>query len=144
MSSPGPGGRRGETPPSVEEEKPEVELNNLARSSELSQSQSSLRSSSSVGSVRGEDGGLYADFYGDYRPLLDHGQEAESASLRGRSRASRFLSDPSPRLLTTSSTGHPGGQEVMLRFPLQARPGAPPSRRQSWRGRAAWSWRGGG
>lgn len=87
MGSPGPGGLRGETPPSVEDEKPEVELNNLARSSELSQSQSSLRSSSSVGSVRGEEGGLYADFYGDYRPLFDNSQEAESASLRSKRRA---------------------------------------------------------
>ncbi|XP_029685458.1 ATP-binding cassette sub-family A member 2-like isoform X3 [Takifugu rubripes] len=87
VGSPGPGGLRGEAPPSVEDEKPEVELNNLARSSELSQSQSSLRSSSSVGSVRGEDSGLYADFFGDYRPLFDHSQEAESASLRSEARS---------------------------------------------------------
>lgn len=82
VGSPGLGGPQGDTRPS-EDEKPEVELSNLVRSSELSQSQSSLRSSSSVGSVRGEEGGLYADFYGDYCPLFDNSQEAESASLRG-------------------------------------------------------------
>lgn len=91
VGSPGLGGLQRETPPSAEAEKPEVELNNLVRSSELSQSQSSLRSSSSVGSVRGEEGGLYSDFYGDYRPLFDTGQEAESASLRSKRRALLFL-----------------------------------------------------
>lgn len=90
VGSPGPGGLQGETPPSAEAAKPEVELNNLVRSSELSQSQSSLRSSSSVGSVRGEEGGLYSDFYGDYRPLFESGQEAESASLSSKRRALLF------------------------------------------------------
>ncbi|XP_041855370.1 ATP-binding cassette sub-family A member 2 isoform X4 [Melanotaenia boesemani] len=64
-------------------QKPEVELSNLVLCSKLSQSQSSLKSSSSVGSVRGDEGGLYADFYGDYCPLFDNDQESDSASLRG-------------------------------------------------------------
>ncbi|XP_039660213.1 ATP-binding cassette sub-family A member 2 isoform X1 [Perca fluviatilis] len=68
--------------PSVESEKPEVELSNLLMCSRLSQSQSSLKSSSSIGSVRGDEGGLYADFYGDYCPLFDNGQESDSASMR--------------------------------------------------------------
>lgn len=74
---------QGEVGPSVEEEKPDVELNNLVMCSRLSQSQSSLKSSSN-GSVRGEEGGIYADFYGDYCPLFDNGQESDSASLRGK------------------------------------------------------------
>ncbi|XP_042278447.1 ATP-binding cassette sub-family A member 2 isoform X1 [Thunnus maccoyii] len=83
VGSGGPGGPQGETGPLVESEKPEVELNNLVMCSRLSQSQSSLKSSSSIGSVRGDEGGLYADFYGDYCPLFDNGQESDSASLRG-------------------------------------------------------------
>ena len=73
-----------ETGPREENEKPEVELSNLVLSSKLSQSQSSLKSSSSVGSVRGDEGGLYADFYGDYYPLFENYQESDSANLRGR------------------------------------------------------------
>lgn len=78
------GGPQVETGPSAESEKPEVELSNLVRCSRMSQSQSSLKSSSSVGSVRGDEGGLYSDFYGDYCPLFDNGQELESTSLRGK------------------------------------------------------------
>lgn len=63
-----------------------MELSDLARSSELSQSQSSLRSSSSVGSPRGDDFGFFADFYGEYCPLSDEDQEEESASLGGKRR----------------------------------------------------------
>ncbi|KAJ7993627.1 hypothetical protein DPEC_G00256600 [Dallia pectoralis] len=63
-------------------QRPDVELSNLVMSSRLSQSQSSLHSSSSLGSVRGDEGGLYADFYGDYCPLFDSGQDPDSASLR--------------------------------------------------------------
>ena len=63
--------------------RPEVELSNLVTCSRLSQSQGSLRSGSSLGSVRGDEGGLYADFYGDYCPLFDRGPDPESASLRG-------------------------------------------------------------
>uniref|UniRef100_A0A665TKW0 ATP-binding cassette sub-family A member 2 n=1 Tax=Echeneis naucrates TaxID=173247 RepID=A0A665TKW0_ECHNA len=66
----------------VESEKLEVELSNLVTCSKLSHSQSSLKSTSSIGSTRGEEGGLYADFYGDYCPLFDNGQESDSASLR--------------------------------------------------------------
>ncbi|XP_023814646.1 ATP-binding cassette sub-family A member 2 isoform X3 [Oryzias latipes] len=80
-SSVGSGAQEG---PQVEMEppQPEMELNNLLLCSKLSQSQSSLKSSSSVGSVRGDEGGLYADFYGDYCPLFDTAQESDSASLR--------------------------------------------------------------
>ncbi|XP_040010578.1 ATP-binding cassette sub-family A member 2 isoform X4 [Xiphias gladius] len=83
VGSGGQGGTQGKTGPSVESEKPEVELTNLVMCSRLSQSQSSLKSSSSIGSVRGDEGGLYADFYGDYCPLFDNGQESDSASLKG-------------------------------------------------------------
>ncbi|XP_034548275.1 ATP-binding cassette sub-family A member 2 isoform X2 [Notolabrus celidotus] len=82
VGSAGLGGQQSETGPAVEGDKPEVELSNLVMCSRLSQSQSSLKSSSSVGSVRGDEGGLYADFYGDYCPLFDNGQESDSASLR--------------------------------------------------------------
>uniref|UniRef100_A0A4W5PCN1 ATP-binding cassette sub-family A member 2 n=1 Tax=Hucho hucho TaxID=62062 RepID=A0A4W5PCN1_9TELE len=64
--------------------RPGVELSNLVNCSRLSQSQSSLRSSSSsLGSVRGDEGGLYTDFYGDYCPLFDNGQDPDSTSLTG-------------------------------------------------------------
>ncbi|CAB1320125.1 unnamed protein product [Coregonus sp. 'balchen'] len=63
-------------------ERPEVELSSLVMCSRLSQSQSSLRSSSSLGSVRGNEEGLYADFYGDYCRLFDNGQDPHSTSLR--------------------------------------------------------------
>uniref|UniRef100_H3CEJ3 ATP-binding cassette sub-family A member 2 n=1 Tax=Tetraodon nigroviridis TaxID=99883 RepID=H3CEJ3_TETNG len=75
VGSPGLGGLQ------AEDQKPEVELSELARSSELSQSQSSLRSSSSVGSLRGDQFGFFADFYGEYYPLFDEDQEEESARL---------------------------------------------------------------
>lgn len=84
VESAGLGGPQGETGTSAEIEKPEVELSNLMMCSRLSQSQSSLKSTSSIGSVRGDEGGLYADFYGDYCPLFDDGQESDSASLRGK------------------------------------------------------------
>ncbi|XP_051806589.1 ATP-binding cassette sub-family A member 2 [Acanthochromis polyacanthus] len=75
-------GSQSETAPSAENEKPEVELSNLVMCSRLSQSQSSLKSSSSVGSVRGDEGGPYSDFYGEYCPLFDNGQESDSASQK--------------------------------------------------------------
>ncbi|MEE6504928.1 hypothetical protein FKM82_005378, partial [Ascaphus truei] len=64
-------------------DKPEVELNNFASGPRLGLSPGSLRSgsSSSVGSVRGEEGGAYAEFYGDYSPLFDNTQDAENLSL---------------------------------------------------------------
>ncbi|KAM9858193.1 ATP-binding cassette sub-family A member 2 [Aulostomus maculatus] len=77
------GGLQSETGPSVESEKPEMELSNLVMCSELSQSQSSLKSSSSIGSVRGDEEGLYADIYGDYCSLFTSGQGPDSASLMG-------------------------------------------------------------
>ncbi|XP_072287523.1 ATP-binding cassette sub-family A member 2 isoform X4 [Pyxicephalus adspersus] len=63
--------------------KPEVELNNFVAGNFPSQSPGSLRSgsSSSIGSVRGEEDGAYAEFYGDYSPLFDNSQDAESLSL---------------------------------------------------------------
>lgn len=63
--------------------RPEVELSNLMMCSRLSPSQASLQSGSSLGSVRGDEGGLYSDFYGDYCPLFDNVQDPDSASLRG-------------------------------------------------------------
>ncbi|XP_068617160.1 ATP-binding cassette sub-family A member 2 [Brachionichthys hirsutus] len=83
VGSAGLGGPHGETERSEKNGKPEVELSNLVACSKLSQSQSSLKSSSSIGSVRGDEGGLYADFYGDYCPLFDNGPESDAASLRG-------------------------------------------------------------
>lgn len=73
---------QGDSGPPLESQKPEVELSNLVTCSKLSQSQSSLRSSSSVGSVRGNEGGMYSEFYGDYCPLFENGQESDSASLK--------------------------------------------------------------
>ncbi|TKS64951.1 ATP-binding cassette sub-family A member 2 [Collichthys lucidus] len=96
VGSAGQGGPQGETGPSVKCEKPEVELSNLVMCSRLSQSQSSLKSSLSIGSVRGDEGGLYADFYGDYCPLFDNGQESDSASLRGDA---ENPSSPEPEVL---------------------------------------------
>uniref|UniRef100_A0A672N7S3 ATP binding cassette subfamily A member 2 n=1 Tax=Sinocyclocheilus grahami TaxID=75366 RepID=A0A672N7S3_SINGR len=55
---------------------------NLMMCSRLSPSQASLQSGSSLGSVRGDEGGLYSDFYGDYCPLFDNGPDPDSASLR--------------------------------------------------------------
>lgn len=65
------------------QDKPEVELNNFASGVQPGQSPGSLRSgsSSSVGSVRGEEGGAYAEFYGDYSPLFDTSQDVENLSL---------------------------------------------------------------
>ncbi|XP_069039700.1 ATP-binding cassette sub-family A member 2 [Lepisosteus oculatus] len=62
--------------------RPEVELSNLVVCSQLSQSQGSLRSASSLGSVRGDEGGLYADFYGDYCPLFNNTEDTDTASLQ--------------------------------------------------------------
>ncbi|XP_044162592.1 ATP-binding cassette sub-family A member 2 isoform X1 [Bufo gargarizans] len=66
------------------EDKPEVELNNFASEVLPGLSPGSLRSgsSSSVGSVRGEEGGAYAEFYGDYSPLFDTSQDVENLSLQ--------------------------------------------------------------
>ncbi|KFO99089.1 ATP-binding cassette sub-family A member 2, partial [Calypte anna] len=63
-------------------EKPEVELSNLVTCSNLAQSQASLRSGSSVGSVRGDEGGAYSEFFGDYAPLIDNQQDPDNISLQ--------------------------------------------------------------
>uniref|UniRef100_A0A8B9DTZ8 ATP-binding cassette sub-family A member 2 n=1 Tax=Anser cygnoides TaxID=8845 RepID=A0A8B9DTZ8_ANSCY len=63
-------------------EKPEVELSNLVMCSKLAQSQASLRSASSVGSVRGDEGGAYSEFFGDYSPLFDNHQDPDNISLQ--------------------------------------------------------------
>ncbi|NXR07906.1 ABCA2 protein, partial [Semnornis frantzii] len=63
-------------------EKPEVELSNLVTCSRLAQSQASLHSSSSVGSVRGDEGGAYSEFFGDYAPLLHNRQDPDNLSLQ--------------------------------------------------------------
>lgn len=64
-------------------EKPEVELSNLVTCSKLAQSQASLQSASSVGSVRGDEGGAYSEFFGDYAPLFDNRQDPDNISLQG-------------------------------------------------------------
>lgn len=64
--------------------RPEVEMSNIVMSSRLSSSQASLHSNSSVGSVRGDEGGPYSDFYGEYYPLFNNPQDLDAASLRGR------------------------------------------------------------
>lgn len=64
-------------------QKPEVELSNLVTCSKLAQSQASLRSASSVGSVRGDEGGAYSEFFGDYSPLFDNPQDPDNISLQG-------------------------------------------------------------
>lgn len=56
---------------------------NLARCSELAQSQASLQSASSVGSARGAEGAGCSDGYGDYRPLFDNLQDPDNVSLQG-------------------------------------------------------------
>uniref|UniRef100_A0A671KWM8 Uncharacterized protein n=1 Tax=Sinocyclocheilus anshuiensis TaxID=1608454 RepID=A0A671KWM8_9TELE len=76
------GGPQCEGAPAAAVIRPEMELNNLMMCSRLSPSQASLQSGSSLGSIRGDEGGLYSDFYGDYCPLFDNGQDP--ASLRGQ------------------------------------------------------------
>ncbi|XP_064420182.1 ATP-binding cassette sub-family A member 2 [Latimeria chalumnae] len=63
-------------------EKPEVEMNSLVICSNLSQSQASLHSASSVGSVRGDEGGAYSEFFGEYSPLFDNMQDPDNVSLQ--------------------------------------------------------------
>lgn len=61
----------------------EAHAGNLARCAELAQSQASLQSASSVGSVRGDEGAGYADVYGDYHPLFNNLQDPDNVSLQG-------------------------------------------------------------
>ncbi|XP_064210505.1 ATP-binding cassette sub-family A member 2 isoform X1 [Anguilla rostrata] len=94
-----PAGTQCEAQPQGGVMRPEVELSNLVMCSRLSQSQGSLRSGSSLGSVRGDEGGLYADFYGDYCPLFDNGQDPDSASLQADTE------DPSPDTVVLEGQG---------------------------------------
>uniref|UniRef100_A0A8C8AZB2 ATP binding cassette subfamily A member 2 n=1 Tax=Otus sunia TaxID=257818 RepID=A0A8C8AZB2_9STRI len=61
---------------------PKPELSNLVTCSKLAQSQASLHSASSVGSVRGDEGGAYSEFFGDYAPLFDNRQDPDNISLQ--------------------------------------------------------------
>lgn len=72
--------------PAAEGPSGEARAGDLARSTELAQSQVSLQSASSVGSARGDEGATYADVYGDYRPLFDNAQDPDNVSLRGGGR----------------------------------------------------------
>ncbi|XP_075415886.1 ATP-binding cassette sub-family A member 2 isoform X2 [Tenrec ecaudatus] len=61
----------------------EAPAGNLARCSELAESQASLQSAaSSVGSARGDEGTGYAEVYEDYRPLFDNLQDPDNVSLQ--------------------------------------------------------------
>ncbi|XP_028910083.1 ATP-binding cassette sub-family A member 2 isoform X2 [Ornithorhynchus anatinus] len=65
-------------------ELPAAEGSNLLDCSRLAQSQASLHSAaSSVGSARGEEGGAFSEFYGDYAPLFDNPQDPDNVSLQG-------------------------------------------------------------
>ncbi|XP_066509169.1 ATP-binding cassette sub-family A member 2-like [Hoplias malabaricus] len=74
--------------------RPEVELSNLVMCSRLSPSQTSLQSDSSLGSVRGDEGGPYSEFYGEYCPLFNNTQDPDSASLKDETSCS-----PEPTVL---------------------------------------------
>lgn len=63
--------------------KPEPDRGNLLSCAKLAQSQMSLHSASSAGSVRGDEGGAYSEFYGDYTPLFDKPQDPDNVSLQG-------------------------------------------------------------
>nr|XP_020649018.1 ATP-binding cassette sub-family A member 2 [Pogona vitticeps] len=65
-------------------DKAEADRGSLLGSSQLAQSQASLGSlsSSSAGSVRGDEGGAYSEFYGDYSPLFDNPQDPDNVSLQ--------------------------------------------------------------
>uniref|UniRef100_A0A8C3JT61 ATP-binding cassette sub-family A member 2 n=1 Tax=Calidris pygmaea TaxID=425635 RepID=A0A8C3JT61_9CHAR len=80
-SDAGMGGRRLHGAPEVNGE-PLAELSNLVTCSKLAQSQASLHSASSVGSVRGDEGGAYSEFFGDYTPLFDNQQDPDNISLQ--------------------------------------------------------------
>ncbi|XP_043914151.1 ATP-binding cassette sub-family A member 2 [Protopterus annectens] len=72
----------GELLSEVEVAKPHAEESDLVRSSKLSPSQNSLGSSSSVGSVRGDEGGFYSEFYGEYYPLFHNQEDPDNVSLQ--------------------------------------------------------------
>lgn len=61
----------------------EAPAGNLAQCAELTQSQASLQSVSSVGSARGDEGAGYSEVYSDYHPLFDNLQDPDNVSLQG-------------------------------------------------------------
>lgn len=61
----------------------ESQSDNLTQCAELTQSQASLQSASSVGSARGDEETGYTDVCGDYRPLFDNLQDPDNISLQG-------------------------------------------------------------
>uniref|UniRef100_A0A4W3GYW1 ATP-binding cassette sub-family A member 2 n=1 Tax=Callorhinchus milii TaxID=7868 RepID=A0A4W3GYW1_CALMI len=71
--------------------KPEDILSNLVTCSRLSQSQSSVHSSSSVGSVRGDEMAGYSEFYGDYAPLFDNLNDPDNLSLQAEAEPKSFV-----------------------------------------------------
>uniref|UniRef100_A0A4W3GWH1 ATP-binding cassette sub-family A member 2 n=1 Tax=Callorhinchus milii TaxID=7868 RepID=A0A4W3GWH1_CALMI len=70
---------------------PEDILSNLVTCSRLSQSQSSVHSSSSVGSVRGDEMAGYSEFYGDYAPLFDNLNDPDNLSLQAEAEPKSFV-----------------------------------------------------
>lgn len=84
--------------PGAEDSLPrEAHAGNLARCAELTQSQASLQSASSVGSARGDEGAGYTDIYGDYRPLFDNSQDPDNVSLQGGRRRLGRAAEGLPR-----------------------------------------------
>lgn len=84
--------------PGAEDSLPrEAHAGNLARCAELTQSQASLQSASSVGSARGDEGAGYTDVYGDYRPLFDNSQDPDNVSLQGGRRRLGRAAEGLPR-----------------------------------------------
>ncbi|XP_041049177.1 ATP-binding cassette sub-family A member 2 isoform X10 [Carcharodon carcharias] len=75
-------GRHKDTPPKEGTNTLKVNVSNLVTCARLSQSQSSVHSSSSVGSVRGDEMGGYSEFYGDYAPLFDNLNDPDNLSLQ--------------------------------------------------------------
>ncbi|GCC24766.1 hypothetical protein chiPu_0003168 [Chiloscyllium punctatum] len=80
-------GRLKETHPQEGTNNLKVNMSNLVTCARLSQSQSSVHSSSSVGSVRGDEMGGYSEFYGDYAPLFDNLNDADNLSLQAEPEA---------------------------------------------------------
>uniref|UniRef100_A0A4W3GWE2 ATP-binding cassette sub-family A member 2 n=1 Tax=Callorhinchus milii TaxID=7868 RepID=A0A4W3GWE2_CALMI len=84
-------GRHKEVPEQGNLNKPEDILSNLVTCSRLSQSQSSVHSSSSVGSVRGDEMAGYSEFYGDYAPLFDNLNDPDNLSLQAEAEPKSFV-----------------------------------------------------
>ncbi|GCB61728.1 hypothetical protein scyTo_0007097, partial [Scyliorhinus torazame] len=75
-------GRHKDTPPKEGTNNLKVNVSNLVTCTRLNHSQSSLHSSSSVGSVRGDEIGGYSEFNGDYAPLFDNLNDPDNLSLQ--------------------------------------------------------------